>query len=137
MTQPLEFKDLWTAGGVLLGFEVAALSWRVTQESKRGAQNDITWLPPADFLNLLAMGSTAVGIFILPALDMLTVRAVRLVFGLSALLFVGHAFAIVGHYDMYNWRTPRSMNYFPCQEKVAVAATVLAVLGYMVLAFYR
>jgi hypothetical protein len=86
---PLELKDFWTAGGVLLGFEITAFSWRITQESKVAERNDIVWLTPSDYLNLLAMVATSAGVFVLPALNIADIALFRVLFGLAAILFVG------------------------------------------------
>ena len=45
--------------------------------------------------------------------------------GLAVLLLVGYAFALAGHYEMFNPRTSRSFRAFPFQEKVAVFSVVL------------
>jgi hypothetical protein len=45
MSTPIEVKDLWTAGGILLGFQISAFSWRISQESKRAKEDDQVWLP--------------------------------------------------------------------------------------------
>lgn len=64
MDIPLEF--IWVAGGVLLGFQVTSFAARVNREIKVGEHRDITWLPPADILNLFSMSVLVIGIFILP-----------------------------------------------------------------------
>ena len=123
--------EIWTAAGVLLGFQVTSFLWRIGQEAGTGAKGDITWLPPADMLNLLAMSVLAIGVFVAPLMGAISLAATRLVLGLSVLLFVGHSFALAGHYELYNRHTPRSFDYFPLQEKIAVAATLTVVGAYI------
>lgn len=136
---PFELKDFWTAGGILLGFEITAFSWRISQESKVAEKGDIVWLAPADYLNLLAMLVTAAGVFVLPSLNIADTALFRILFGLAAILFVGHAFALAGHYELYNplkGRT-RSFRYFPPQEKVAVGIVAIVSIVYLIVALRR
>ena len=82
-------------------------------------------------LNLLAMCILVLGVFIAPMLGWMAVQDVPVAFGLALLLFVGHCFAIAGHYDMYNRHTYRSMRYFPFQEKIVVGIFLLASILYL------
>lgn len=126
--------ELWTAGGVLLGFQVTSFMWRIQQEASVADRGDICWLPPADIVNLSGMLVLAFGVFIGPITGFGGPRAPALAFGLAALLFVGHCFALAGHYELYNNRTNRSFTYFPMQERVVVAALVLVVVVYLAIA---
>ncbi len=134
---PLELKDFWTAGGILLGFEITAFSWRITQEFKVAERNDIVWLTPSDYLNLLAMLATSAGVFVLPALNIADVTLFRVLFGLAAILFVGHAFAFAGHYELYGRVRRRSFSYFPFQEKLAIGMVLVLSMIYLVTAVRR
>lgn len=58
-------------------------------------------------------------------------------FGLGAVLLVGYAITLPGHYEMFNPKTARSFVYFPRQEQVAAAVTATAAAAYIVLAFVR
>jgi len=124
--------QLWTAAGVLLGFQVTSFLWRVQQEAATAEKDDITWLPPADMVNLAGMLVVVIGIFVAPSIGLESERMTRTVFGLGALLFVGHCFALAGHYEMYNPHTKRSFTYFPIQERVVVAVVLLVVAAYFV-----
>jgi len=130
---PFDLKDLWTAGGVLLGFQVTSFSWRISEEAKVGDKGDYTWIPPADILNLIAMLVATLGIFVLPVVGLVDVAFVKASFALSTLLFVGHSFAIAGHYELFNPRTRRSFKYFPLQEKCVVLIVALVVIVYFIL----
>ena len=87
-----------------------------------GEEDDITWLPPADILNLTSMVVAMVGVFVLPILGIVDLNFTKLSFGLA------------GHYDMYNNKTPRSFLYFTSQEKVVVAITTILVIVYLMFA---
>ena len=60
-------QEIWTAGGVILGFQVASFAQRVAQESKVAKEGDLVWLPPADYFNLSAIFVMVLGVFIAPA----------------------------------------------------------------------
>jgi hypothetical protein len=49
-------------------------------------------------------------------------------------LLAGYPFALVGHYEMFNSRTPRTMTYCPWQERVVLSVVAVAVVSYVVLA---
>jgi hypothetical protein len=122
---------VWAAAGVLVGFQVTALTLRIGREISVGGAGDLTWLPVADGLNVLSLSITLIGVFALPALDAIGREAATRLFGLASLLLVGYALALAGHYELYNPTTSRSMRYFPRQERVAVAAVAIAALAYV------
>lgn len=132
MSSPIEVKDLWTAAGVLLGFQITAFSWRITQESRLAKEGELVWLPPADYLNLLAMLVTVVGVFVAPLFEAVDASRARVLFGLAALLFVGHAFALAGHYELFSRGRKRSFVWWSRQEKVVMSVVSLAVVAYLV-----
>ena len=63
-----DFGELWSVAGVLVGFQVAALTLRVNREIDVGSSGDRTWLPVADCVNLLSLSVTLIGVFVLPVL---------------------------------------------------------------------
>lgn len=131
----IDFSDLSTAGGVLLGFQVTAFAWRVAHEAQVADEGKLSWIPPADYLNLLAMVVTALSVFVLPAVGTIAVESVARLLGFGALIFVGHSFALAGHYELFNPRTKRSYAYFPLQERIVLLVVAVISLGYLVLAF--
>jgi hypothetical protein len=84
--------------------------------------------------NLASMLVVAIGVFVLPILNVANLRFMKFAFGLALLLFIGYPFALAGHYDMYNRKTQRSMKYFPLQEKVVAACVLLAIVAYLIVA---
>jgi hypothetical protein len=133
----IQLPDLWTAAGILLGFQVTSFAARVNREIAVGEKEDITWLPAADIMNLLSMLVLVVGIFILPVLGFASQEFMRYAFGLATLLFIGYPFALAGHYDMYNKKTRRSQRYFPFQEKVVVTVIAVLAIAYLVIAMIK
>jgi hypothetical protein len=136
-----ELKDLWTPAGVILGFQMTSFAWRLAEEAKVRNEGDIPWLVPADYLNLAGMLILVFGVFvgpIFPAAAMLpwSKQAVVL-FGLGTLLFVGHVFAMAGHYQLFN-KTRRGsgmkLTWCPRQEAVTVWCTFGLSALYLILA---
>jgi len=131
----LQISDLWTAAGVLLGFQVASFAWRISHEVEVANLKKVSWIPPADLINLVSMVITSVGCFVLPGIGVLHLQMAAKLLGLSTLLFVGHSFSLAAHYELFNPRTIRSFQYFPLQEKIAVSAVTICALVYSVAAF--
>ena len=127
----LELSQVWTAAGVLLGFQVTSFAWRIAHESQVADKGDVSWIPPADYLNLSAMLATVLGVFVAPVLELASLNAAQMWFGLGAILFVGHSFALAAHYELFNRTTRRTYNYFPLQEKVAIFIVVAVAVVYM------
>jgi positive regulator of sigma E activity len=128
----IQLADIWTATGVILGFQVTLFAWRVTREVTVGEQNDRTWLPAADIVNLISMVILVVGTLILPTLGLTDSKFMIHSFGLAVLLFVGYPFALAGHYEMYNNKTLRSYQYFPLEEKVVVTTISILAIAYVI-----
>jgi hypothetical protein len=125
---------VWSAAGVLGGFQIAALTLRINREIDVGSKNDLTRLPVADCFNLLSLTTSFIGVFVLPILDVIGRHAASRMFGLAAVLLLGWAFALAGHYEMYNWTTKRSYDPFPRQERIAASVVAVAVVAYVVIA---
>ena len=131
----LELVQLWTAAGVLIGFQISSFGWRISREADVDEAVP-TWLPPADIVNLISMLVTAMGVFILPLLGLIPSELSQLAFGFAMLLFVSYPFALAGHYDMFH-KGPRSFEYFPRQEKIVIAIIAIAAVTYIILVAYR
>ncbi|GHO51369.1 hypothetical protein [Ktedonospora formicarum] len=133
----IQLSDLWTAAGILLGFQVTSFAARVNREISIGEKERITWLPPADIVNLFSMFVLVIGIYILPVLGFANQKFITYAFGLAVLLFIGYPFALAAHYDMYNRKTKRSFEYFPYQEKVVVITIAILAIAYVVIALIK
>ena len=116
---------------MLLGFQVASIAWRVSREVDVANQGDITWLPPADIINLISMLANIIGVFLLPILGITDPGLAKYWLGFSVLLYVGYPFALFGHYDMYV-PGPRSYKYATFQEKIVVLLISLACVAYVI-----
>jgi hypothetical protein len=127
----IQLTEIWTVSIVLIGFQVTSFIWRVSREIEVGKLGYQTWLPPADILNLLSMVVVVVGVFVFAILNLADLNFIKLSFGLAVLLFVSYPFALAGHYELYNNKTPRSSTYFPTQEKIVIAITTFLVISYL------
>ncbi len=61
--------NIWSAAAVLLGFQLAAFTWRLQRElTMESGGVETVWFPLADWLNLVAFVVVAGGVFLLPVL---------------------------------------------------------------------
>jgi hypothetical protein len=120
--------QIWEPAALVLGFQAASFAWRMAEESRVSRSGDITWLPVADAINLISIGLSILGVFVLPISGYRVLLRAHQWFGLSLLLLFGHMVTLATHYELFNVTTARSMQYFPRQERVAVVgvATVVA-----------
>jgi hypothetical protein len=133
----VEIRDLWTPTGLLLGFQVTLFKWRLEREAEVGDKGDIPWLVPSDYVSIVGMLSFVVGVILLPAAGVSSAVVARTAFGLGALLFIGQSLGLAGHYQLYNLTKHREFIWFPTQEKIVVALTILAGVVYCVLALSK
>ena len=126
-----ELKDLWTPTGLLLGFQVTLFKWRLEREAEVGDKGDIPWLVPADYVSIAGMLAFVFGTILLPLSGLVTVGFARGSFAIGALLFVGQALGLAGHYQLFNRTKMRKFVWFPMQEKVIVALTVASTAVYI------
>ena len=95
---------LWTVGAVLLGFQMAALAWRLNREIYMRNRRERTWIPMADFMVYVSVLVLVVGVFIVPALYAVPSRWVAWLLGLALVIFAATPPVIAGHYDLYRPR---------------------------------
>lgn len=134
----LDIRELWTAGGILLGFQLTSFHFRLTRELKFRDEGDTTWLPWADMLSLMSMLIMVLCIFLLPILgfgDQFAANA----FGVALILFAGYPFALAGHYELFTSKdkNTRKGGHCPFEEKVALVITVLVLVLYELVYFSR
>lgn len=125
----LDIRELWTAGGILIGFQLTSFHFRLARELKFRDEGDVTWLPWADLFSLISMLIMVFCIFVFPILGIGLGFATN-AFGVSLILFSGYPFALAGHYELFTSKdkTNRKGGHFPFQEKVVLVVTVV-VLG--------
>jgi hypothetical protein len=131
--QQIPLATVWSAGGVIAGFQVAAFTLRMNREIAVGDQQRITWLPPADFVNLASLAITLLGVFVAPISGLYGEVSAAKVLGLSLILLACYPFSLAGHYELFNYRTGRSFGICPFQERVSIAVTGILSVAYILL----
>lgn len=130
----MTLESLWIPTGVLLGFQMTLLTWRLQEEKKTAKEGDVTWLTPSDYVNLLGMFVFVLGVYVFPILEVVTLAYAKIFFGLGAFLFIGQAMGTAGHYQLFNLKV-RDPIWFPLQEKVTLIIFLGLSLVYLVFAF--
>jgi hypothetical protein len=128
-----DLKDLWTPTGLLLGFQATLFKWRIERESEVGDKGDIPWLVPSDYIGIASMLLFVFGVFLFPLSGIVSAFWARLLFGLGALFFVGQSLGLAGHYQLYNRTKLRRFIWFPLQEKIVTAGTILIAIIYLII----
>ena len=130
-------KELWIISGILLGFQFNVFYWRIHRESQAPV-GVVTWISPADIVNLSSMMIMLVGVFLAPIMGVVSTPTAIKFFGLGVLLFVGHIFAMAGHYELYNKKTARTYNkatqlyaYLPRQEQIVLIILLVVIIIYL------
>jgi hypothetical protein len=91
--------DVWVGASVVIGFQLAAFSWRMSREMTWDIPQ--RWFPPADWLNVVSLVVNVGGVFVLPILSLpSSTEFARDAFGLGLLLFAGYPFALAAHYEL-------------------------------------
>lgn len=129
----LEFGQLWEAASVLLALQASSFGWRINRETDAAEKGEKTWLPVADGVNLAAMCTSVLCVFIAPILGLWSIEGAIRSFGVVVILTFGHAVALAAHYELFT-DGKRSSVYFPFGERIAVGCTLAAVIGYLWLA---
>jgi hypothetical protein len=122
--------DLWKFSGGLLVSQFGYVLWRIRRELAFRHSGQVTWLPPADYLNLFSMLTLVVGVFALPAAGKVTDHFAWRAFGLAMLSAIGFCFSILGHYQLFGPKLTDVHYHFPREEKAALFTTVLVLLAY-------
>jgi hypothetical protein len=137
--------QLWTVTAVLVGFQVASLSWRINREVYMEAKGERTWVTWADgfvgasFLVLVGGVFAVPVVSAAPVVDAVPTMTVVKLFGLALTLFTPSVFVLAGHYNLYcDWgvKYKRDGSKFPRgrvtnQEWVAVGVGLILPAAYM------
>ena len=133
--------QLWTAGGVLIGFQLIALSWRIQREAMMESVRERTWITLADYVALASLLMLTFGVFAVPILNINLVDIAAKMFGWALVMFVSYPIILIGHYNLYcSWgkynkqgkrkSRPRVTN----QEWVAFVACAILLFLYLLCA---
>jgi hypothetical protein len=132
---PVAAGNIWQAAAVLLGFQLAAFTWRLQRELTMESEGETVWVPLADWLNLVAFVVVAGGVFLLPVLGDSNRTLPRNAFGLGVVILAFYPFALLGHYKLFRPREPFVKRpVCPWEEGIVLIGAALAVIGYIVAA---
>jgi hypothetical protein len=136
-TSEITLANVWSAAGVIVGFQVAAFTLRINREVAVRERRGQTWLPVADYVNLASLAITLVGVFVAPIIGLYKEIPAARALGLALVLLACYPFAVAGHYELLTFKhpkiDPKDPDYFPRHEKVAIAITLFAILAYILL----
>lgn len=135
-------ETVWPVAAIVVGFQLAGVSWRIQREISMREKGELVWLPPVDWLNLTALVITVAGVFVAPSLDLGSDAMARHAFALALILLGGYPFALAGHYGLINMGTvtssanTRGQTWATPQERGAIALTMMAALIYVLVASF-
>ena len=124
----IDFHDLLVAISVLVGFQVTLFIWRIDREVEKKPEQR-SWLPPSDWLGGLSMLCFVVGGLLLPIIGVVDIQTAKKLFGLGALLTIGHLFGLVGHYELFTIKV-RTHAWFPRQERIVLSVFAMLTILY-------
>lgn len=138
----MSIEVVWTVAAVVVGLQLAAASWRVQREIAMSERGELVWLPPAEWMNLVALLVIIGGVFVLPVLGVSEAASLaRHSLALGLVLLAGYPFALAGHYGLMNRGTvpsvgapPEHQTWASRQETVAVTVTMLCAALYILVA---
>ncbi|MGJ4917640.1 hypothetical protein [Bradyrhizobium oligotrophicum] len=136
-TRELDPATLAAIASIIAAFGVAMLFFRIQRELQMSAQDEIIWLPWADWLLVFA---TLVCLFfvILPLIFQTTSRVPTAAAGAATVLVGGYIFAILGHYRILfgRRRTGPRYNPEPAERVVVLVFSFLALVVFAARAVY-
>ncbi len=118
--------SLWTVSAVVLGFQIAALAWRLKRELEMEEAGKPTWIPIPDAMVFLSMLILVGGVFLAPILGDIDANLTLRLFGLSLVILASTPVVLAGHYDLFR-RKKGCRGWVTTQEKWAL--TVPALFG--------
>jgi hypothetical protein len=136
MSTAPDLEHLWTAAGLIAGFQLTAFTIRINRAIGLGDQKKTARLPPADYVNLVSWAIILLGVFAAPISGLYGEVIAAKVLGFSFTLLACYPFSLAAHYELFNYRE-RSFETFPFQEKVGIAVTGILGLAYIPLVTLR
>lgn len=128
----LNIYELWRSVGVLVGFQITVLGWRITREQKVARDGKQIWFPVADYFNLASILLSMISVFVLPIVGQWPRLRMALLL-LSLLLFTAFPFVLVGHYEIFTPNDkPEELTYWPRQEKIVTFIAAAVILGFLI-----
>lgn len=126
----LSISSLWTVAAVVFGFQLAALSWRISREVHMESQGERTWVTFADGIVLLSTLILVVGVFLAPILTDISAGNAARLFGLSLVLFASAPVVLAGHYNLFRQHQKAPRDHVTTQERWSLTVPALFSVGY-------
>ena len=98
--ETITMPQLWTVAGVLAGFQIAALTWRINRELSMEKDEERTWVTIPDAFVAASFALVAVA-FATSLSDSWSIDAVAKLLATSAITFAASPFLLAGHYNLY------------------------------------
>ena len=98
--ESITISQLWTVAGLLAGFQIAALGWRINREIAMEADDERTWLTLPDALVTVSFVLVVVA-FVTSFSGSLSTGTVAKLLGTSLMVFAASPFVLAGHYNLY------------------------------------
>ena len=132
--ETVQLSHIWTAGAVLLGFQIAAFTWRINREVSMGDKGDVTWLTLSDGLVGLSFFWMVAFVFAVPLKMDVSAELTARFLGVGIFLFAVHPVVLAGHYNLYcSWGKNEGENKgrprITKQEITVFLGSVVLVLG--------
>ena len=128
--EAIQLSDLWTAAAVLIGFQIAAFTWRINREIEMEGEDETTWVTLADGLVGVSFLVVVIGVFAAPLKGLISAETAAKLLGVGLFIFAAHAFVLIGHYNLYcSWDKTSTRGRVTKQEWVAFIVTAILVIS--------
>ena len=128
--EEVQLSHIWTAAAVLIGFQIAAFTWRINREITVEAEDERTWVTLADGLIGMSFLWVVVLVFAAPIKMAVSAELAARFMGVGLFLFAAHPFVLVGHYNLYcSWSKDECRPPVTKQEITAFLVSVVLVMG--------
>ena len=123
--------NLWAVAGVVAGFQVVALRWRIKRELRMEEHKETVWFPYVDWMLLISFIGLLIFVFILPTLTTISVECVARFLAVCMIPLGVYPVGLIGHYQLFSKRKGRiGRDQFPKEEKwVLGVGVLLTVIG--------
>ena len=120
------------AAVVVLGFQMAALAWRLHREVYMEERCQRIWFTAADVLTYLSLLILIGSVFVLPAFVEVRTTTTEKWFGLSLVIFASTPLVLAGHYNLFaQSNKTKGRDRLTGQETWALSVTIAVVIAYL------
>lgn len=126
--ESIYLSQLWQTAAVLAGFQIAALSWRVSREIVMEEEGEAIWATLPDGFVAVSFLILVIGVFVAPVSGSVSTAMASKLFVLAIVVFAATPFVLAGHFNLYcSWGKNGPRPRVTKQEWVATGlATIFA-----------